>query len=228
MILAVLLWTVTLSASSADTLANGADSAISDESVLYDSAEAGVVPLCTLDIATNPSGATVIADSVPMGVSPVTVVNVALGTHTLILQKAGYYQKKVVVTLSNPQRTAVNFDLSAPGTLAVGSIPDSAMVYINGVLKGVTPYRDSLVKPGTYQVRLEKAPYLSLIDSCVVTDRSETAITDTLRLSQAYQDSVAYVKEVAGIKKKRFTYGMIAGAFGLFLMVILAIEGVEK
>jgi len=212
-----------------DSLATATDSATDTPPISANSAlEVAVAPLCTLEITTNPPGAAVVLDDAPVGASPVSVVNVALGKHTLILQKAGYYQKKVMVTLSTTQKTPLHFDLSAPGILSIHSTPDSAAVYIDGALKGSTPYVDSLVKPGTYHLRIEKPPFMPIVDSCSIVPKMATLISDTLRLSQAYQDSVAYVKEAGSLKAKKFSYGLIGGAFGLFLMLILTIEGLDR
>jgi len=183
---------------------------------------------CTLEVRTVPDGATVLFNGVVVGISPVTIPGVDVGKHTIVLQKAGYYQKKAVVTINEIKPTALDFELSAPGRLTITTVPDSADVYLDEVHKGFTPFTDSLLKPGSYAVRLEKESYVTITDTVTIGSAASVALTDTLVHPASYTDSIAYAVEVAHLKKKRLTLGLVGGTFGFFLLFILAIEGRDR
>lgn len=78
--------------------------------------------------------------------------------------------KTVRLTLEPVQRT---------GTVSINSTPSSALVYINGYLKGVTPLRIDL-DYGTYQLVVLKGGYYAEVLTLVV-DRRSVSVSVTLR-----------------------------------------------
>jgi hypothetical protein len=186
-----------------------------------------VQPRCTLDIATEPAGASVSLDGKLYGVSPTVLRNIDTGKHTLVLQKKGYFQKKAVFTLTQ-QKTSLVFQLSAPGCLKVNSIPDTAEIILNGQKKGTTPFVDSLLKPGVYHFRLTREHYSPVEDSVVLAGGDLINIIDTLHFTDTYRDSVAAAQRLTDSKKRRFSMGMIAGTFGLFLLIMIIVEAQER
>ena len=115
-----------------DSLArDGADSAaVTGDSVLDTST--AVLPLCTLEIVTEPEGAAVLLDGKEVGASPLIVADVDTGKHTLLIKKTGYYQKKATILLTSDRKTTLRFSLSAPGSLTIVTEPPEAAVSING------------------------------------------------------------------------------------------------
>jgi hypothetical protein len=182
------------------------------------------IPLCTLIIKTEPESAAVSLDGTFFGLSPLMISNVDTGSHTLLLQKVGYYQKKVSLTLPVPGTSDLSFELSAPGHLVVTTEPQEVNIQINGAQQGSTPYTDSLVKPGTYRITLSRENYLPLEKTVTVPGGGSVRLNDTLSYTDEYRTARA-VSEVKEHRKKRhFTVGVVAGALSLFLLVIAIIE----
>jgi hypothetical protein len=127
-----------------------------------------VVSSGSLSISTTPSGATVYLDQIYRGVTKVTVGNLAAGTHTLNLVKAGY--KDVTETVNVVAGTTTYFSTTlesdaAPqyATVSISSNPPGASVYGDGVYVGTTrsggPLDFTQVKPGTHTLLLTKSGY---------------------------------------------------------------------
>ena len=207
-----------------DSLArDGADSAaVTGDSVLDTST--AVLPLCTLEIVTEPEGAAVLLDGKEVGASPLIVADVDTGKHTLLIKKTGYYQKKVTILLTSDRKTTLRFSLSAPGSLSIVTEPPEAAVSINGERKGKSPYTDSLVKPGIYFLSLEKEHYQTIVDSITVPSNGRVSRSDTLLLVASYRDSLDQAAALARKKRKRIGISVVAGLFALFLLVMAIIE----
>jgi hypothetical protein len=77
----------------------------SAQSTSLQNAPAGTAPPApgtgTLSVMTNPAGASVWVDEVKWGVSPATIPGIAAGAHTLRLEKAGYQNLSVPVTVTD-------------------------------------------------------------------------------------------------------------------------------
>lgn len=225
-----------LLAETAPTSSDSSNSVVSEENTgkgmldsipVEDSTVVVQIPLCTLEIASTPAEAAVLLNDSVYGATPLTLI-VSPGKHVLILKKSGYYQKKAVLTLKKPEKVSLDFSLSSPGVLAVTTVPDSVLVVIDGKARGMTPFVDSVIKPGTYRLRLEKNTYTPVEDTIEVLSGTQLFRADTLQHTKAYSDSVKDADGVSRLRAKRFTMGIITGAFGLFLLVVMMIEGVDK
>ena len=179
-------------------------------------------PLCTLTVSTVPGSASVTLDGTLFGKTPLQISNIDTGTHVLLLQKIGYYQKRVSFSLPAPGTSALNFELTAPGRLEITTIPDSATLEINGTHCGATPYIDSLVKPGKYKVVVKKDGYRPSERTVEVSGGSVVSVTDSL-MSINPAPEVSSPKQ-AHEKGKFFTVGVVAGVFGIFMLVLAIIE----
>ena len=201
---------------------------LSDSSVNDSLSATEAVPRCTLEVTTTPAEVTVMLDDTVRGLSPLQINSLDTGKYTLILKKAGYYQKKVVITLSVPGKTVLPIKLLAPGRLEIITEPAGATIMVNGKDKGVTPYIDSLLKPASYRIELLKEHYTAIHDTVMVAESETTTVTDTLLFTDEYRDSLQRVNEAVKRKKKRLTIGILSGAFGLFLLILACIELQEE
>ncbi|MCX7726213.1 MAG: PEGA domain-containing protein [Chitinispirillaceae bacterium] len=176
------------------------------------------LPLCTLDISTVPSEATIFVDGKEYGKSPVSI-KVDTGTHTIICQKEGFYQKRVVIQVPSYGRTQLSFKLTSPAKLKIVTEPPAAEIFINGEKKGVTPYTDSLFKPGKYLIKLEKEGYVTKEDSIEVESGGEFTKIDTLK-------KIVNTSSDETRKRKFSTFDIVfvGGAFLLFLLILGVIE----
>lgn len=62
----------------------------------------------TLSISSNPVGAAVYVDSVSMGVTPITLANIAPGTHTVEIRSPGYMTFSLQVTVNAGETTSLS------------------------------------------------------------------------------------------------------------------------
>jgi len=62
----------------------------------------------TLSITSNPSGASVYVDSVSMGNTPITLANIAPGTHTIEIHDAGFLTYSVQATVNAGETTSLS------------------------------------------------------------------------------------------------------------------------
>ena len=86
-----------------------------------------------LTINSKPGGATVAANGVFLGTTPLTV-NLAAGvTHSLRLTKAGHSAAEETVLLQADEKKTLNVDLEAEfGTIFIATVPADATVSLNG------------------------------------------------------------------------------------------------
>ena len=122
----------------------------------------------SLYIISNPTGSNIYLDSVYKGTTPITLNNIASGTHTVQLDHTGYYDWKSTVTVPSGGTNTVSGTLnpvpaSSTGWVYVTSSPGGASVSIDGAAMGQTPASGALqlanVAVGSHVVTLSLAGY---------------------------------------------------------------------
>lgn len=126
------------------------DTAKADTAIVEDSV------VGTLVITTTPENAVVVFDDVSKGKSPVTINDVSVGKHSIIIKKKGHFLKKASITVTGGTESKLHFQLIKPAKITITSDPSGATVNINGKIKGKTPYSDSKIKPGECKLILSK------------------------------------------------------------------------
>jgi len=122
-----------------------------------------------------PSGASVYIDGAVKGTTPFTSHTITEGDHSVILKKGGFADFITTVTVpggGNVQgiytmvsTTAgtgdgtVNPPQKTTGTIIIDSIPSGASVYIDGILKGTTPFTTTTITTGDHAVTLKMSGY---------------------------------------------------------------------
>jgi hypothetical protein len=161
----------------------------------------------TLTVESTPKNAAVTVNGTWRGRTPVTIDDLAFGTHTLRVIQPGYTVARQVVTLtkSEPTRT-VSFKLqrsgaaaatsSAPrgaatptrdrfsGSLFVASNPPGARVFVDNRPFGTAPARIPEVSIGSHVVRLELPDHRVWSTSTRVAAGQETRVTGSLERIQ--------------------------------------------
>jgi len=121
-----------------------------------------------LYVISSPSGADIDLDGLFQGKTPITLSNLAAGTHTLQLSYPGYYDWKSTVEVPDGGTKTVSAPLnpipgSSTGSIYVSSSPGGASVTLDGSPVGQTPVSGSLklnaVAAGDHTVALELAGY---------------------------------------------------------------------
>ena len=140
--------------------------------------DADLTPLVTtgsLFVDSNPQGAYVYVDGNSQGPSPVTVDGLSAGLHQVELHLTGY---EVMVNTENViagQETVVNYDLipysesSSYGSINIGASIPGALVYLDGIYKGITISGDTFniiaVDPGPHTVLLHLPGYTDFTET---------------------------------------------------------------
>ena len=98
---------------------------------------AGVPGTGTLSVTTDPAGAQVFIDGVPQGITPATIPNIAVGSHTLRFEREGYTQMTVpVVQITDGTITTFSTALT-PEPTGIALLPVIAMgIIILGIIIG--------------------------------------------------------------------------------------------
>jgi hypothetical protein len=132
-----------------------------------------------ITVRTTPAGARVTIDGKDVGKSPLTIPNLARGTHTVRVIRDGYstVERRVVITPSQPAST-LTLNLAratapsaarppAPSesespltaSLMIESRPSGATVFVDGKRVGTTPLAIPGLSVGAHAVRMEMAGY---------------------------------------------------------------------
>jgi hypothetical protein len=97
----------------------------------------------SINVVTSPRGADIYVDGNYIAESPHLVTNLAPGSHTLRLHKAGYDEYLATVTVNAGQQTQVSFTFApqpaAVGSIEVASTPAGSSIYLDGNYAGQTP-----------------------------------------------------------------------------------------
>ncbi len=123
----------------------------------------------SLTVETTPEGATVYLNGKKEGVTPLTVENLDAGDYVLKIEKDGFAPYEEKITVSKGETVKRNIALKKAETeLIVNSTPQRADLYLNGNKVGQTPYDQLNIKPGKYQLKLEKDGYLPYVTQITV------------------------------------------------------------
>ena len=122
----------------------------------------------SISVSSTPSGAGIYIDTFYQGETNKVIGNLATGSHTVTLKKAGYQTWSTQYTVYSGQTTYVNPQLTpvsnpTTGDLEVTSAPSGAAVYVDTNYQGVTSPGNPLdvvaLSAGTHTVVLKKSGY---------------------------------------------------------------------
>ena len=89
----------------------------------------------TLSLSSNPAGAAVYVDSAAMGVTPITLANIAPGTHTVEIRSPGYLTFSLQVTVNAGETTSLSPALvKSPLSLPLSPVTTLVGVIIAGAV----------------------------------------------------------------------------------------------
>ncbi len=111
----------------------------------------------SLEIKSEPAGASVIVNGVKRGVTPLALSGIPKGTAVVKIEQDGYKDETREIRMNAGEKETLFLSLVAlPGTLHLLSQPSGASFYVNGEPRGTAPLTIANLKPGTYEVRCEK------------------------------------------------------------------------
>jgi len=134
----------------------------------------------SINVKSTPSGANVYLDGPKQGVTPITLNNIAEGSHAIVLTMAGYSDYQTTVTVTRGQTISINPILSpipgSNGTIEIQTNPSGAKVYLDGLNKGITPITLYNVAGGSHTVLLTMSGYTDYQSSVAVTGNQKISI----------------------------------------------------
>ncbi|HEX7022533.1 MAG TPA: PEGA domain-containing protein [Trueperaceae bacterium] len=134
---------------------------VTDTALFYVGQQPPAPQFGTIDINSNPSGATVYVDEQFVGYTPVTYGTTS-GTHTIRVERSGYSPFQTQVNVPGGNTVQVNASLSPVvrnGTVYFQSQPSGAQVYVDGNFVGTTPTGQITLAQGNYQARFSLPGY---------------------------------------------------------------------
>ncbi|MFH0862085.1 MAG: PEGA domain-containing protein [Candidatus Altiarchaeota archaeon] len=136
-----------------------------------------LMPSGTVIVDSVPQGASVTLDGASSGVTPVTLYDVAAGTHPLLLTKSGYSSYSANVTTGSGV-TVRNITLESlgPGSLSVSSNPSNAFIYLDGVGVGMTLRLLSGLSAGQHNLTVRKTGYSDYVGVVTVYPGQTTTV----------------------------------------------------
>lgn len=133
--------------------------------------DALLVPSTTkIVIISNPDNAKVIINGEEKGKTPFTSTEFEPGSYEISVYIPGYVPYKEKVSIEKGQTLQREIVLTKANTfLSIITNPTGCNVYINGELKGSSPYEQADIQPGTYTIKLEKEGYLPYTTEVTIT-----------------------------------------------------------
>ncbi len=111
-------------------------------------------------VDSKPQGVDVLIDGVSRGRTPLVLSDLPLGSYKLDFDSPTHLPRSMETELTDRKPVLVLGELiSNTATLVLGSEPDGAQVYINGVARGTTPLTLSDVVAGRTDVKVERIGY---------------------------------------------------------------------
>lgn len=140
-------------------------------------------------VTTTPKGADIYVDGRYLAQSPSVVPNLAPGTHSVRLHKAGYDEYVSTVTVSAGQQTPLTITLTPQsgnvGSIEVSSSPAGSALYLDTHYMGLTPSSDyfdlTSLAPGTHTVLLRHTDYQDYTQSVYVAPGAVVTVNANLQ-----------------------------------------------
>ena len=128
----------------------------------------------TVELTTDPPGASVTVNGVERGVTPATLSNIPKGLATIAVKLAGYRDETRELRVTPGDRQTLSLTLKAmPARLNVVSSPEQARVFLDNDYQGKTPVTISSVAPGTHELRVELAGHAPITRKVTLANGSE-------------------------------------------------------
>jgi hypothetical protein len=197
---------------------------VSQDSVTHSDSAVALPVKVVLQINSTPQGAAVLLNDSVLGVTPVTIPDVAMGNYTLVLKMKGYYQKKSEIAVTEKDTQVINFELLKPAMVTYLSKPDGVAISANGKSRGVTPFVDSLVKPGNYLIQGSLEKYDVVLKNITVKNGAvDTIMMEMIKTGEKNKPAApVQEKEMRPLRKYSGIIGAVA--FAIFSCVLLIAE----
>ncbi|MFC1717017.1 PEGA domain-containing protein, partial [Candidatus Poribacteria bacterium] len=180
-------------------------------------------PPGSLQVISDPPGATVRLDGVTVGGTPLAIAKVTPGTRRLRISMSGFASVTRRVEIVSNQETEVQVELG--GLLHISSIPSDAQVSIDGKYVGLTPFRTGRIPAGSHQLRLTREKHKDRISAVIVEKGREKEVNirllpakGSIAVSSDPPGAAVYLDGESKGNTPLFIYGVIVGQHSLRLM----------
>ena len=180
-------------------------------------------PPGSLQIMSDPPGATVRLDGIVVGDTPLTIAKVTPGTRRLRISMSGFASVTRKVEIASGQEAAIQVALG--GLLNISSIPGEAQVFIDGKYVGLTPLKTGRIPAGSHQLRLTREKYKDRISAAIVEKAREKEVNirllpakGSIAVSSDPPGAAVYLDDESKGKTPLFIYGVMVGQHSLRLM----------
>jgi serine/threonine protein kinase len=136
-----------------------------------------------LSVSSDPEGAQFQLDgrSDSRFVTPATVGQLTPGRHSIVYSKAGYRSETLATEVVAGSRATVMIKLSHQGgTVAIGSIPAGANIFVDGRDTGKITPAQVIIPSGQHAVALKTVGYLEYNSSVTIADGQSQSLSPTL------------------------------------------------
>jgi tetratricopeptide (TPR) repeat protein len=179
-------------------------------------------PPGSLQVVSDPPGATVYLDGISRGETPLTLAKVTPGIRKLRASMPGFVSVIREVEIISGQEAAVEVELG--GRLNILSIPSGARAFIDEKYVGITPLRTERIPAGSYQLRLAKERYKDRLSAVVLSRGQEKEVNGRLlpikgsiAISSDPPGAVVYLDGENKGSTPVFIYGVMIGQHSLKL-----------
>jgi hypothetical protein len=189
----------------------------------------------SITVSSSPSGANIYIDNVYKGISPATFSDVPNGNHVVLMRLEGYPDLTKGVTVSGDNQTLhgvlsqqTAFPVTSPspgqtgspapatpgqaqgyGSLSITTSPPGALVYVDGVMKGISPTTIPMLSEGPHSLTLVMDGYQDL----------KTTITINAGTTSEY---------ITGLSKAEKTPGFAAGIAVISIIMLFLCRKIRK
>jgi hypothetical protein len=143
-----------------------------------------------LFVSTSPAGASLIIDGKSMGRTDKAGMSVAIesGTHHIVAEKEGYLRNEQDISVSPGEKRSVAVTLEKRGVdfaeVRITTIPDQAVVFVDGNRKGRTPLTLKNITPGEHSFTMSKGGYEERNEQITVASGEKKELEYVLILKQ--------------------------------------------
>jgi hypothetical protein len=198
----------------------------------------GSVGTGTLFVTSSPRGAEIYIDGIASGQTNAYVRNIAAGTRNVTVTKPGYQTETKLVSVQTGGRYSVSFTLqpgegagTGTGTLLVTSIPQGAVIYIDGIASGQTNTSVPNIAAGTRNVTVTKPGYQTATELVSVQAGESKSVsftlqpgegegtgTGTLLVTSSPRGAVIYIDGIASGQTNAYVRNVAAGTRNVTLV----------
>ena len=137
----------------------------------------------TANIDSDPADAVTLLDGKNVGVTPVNLTGIKIGTYDVELQKEGYVSCKKTIRIKAGKVNSLTAKLvEMTGSISINSKPPDAVVVVNGKKIGNTPGNISDLTAGKYHLEVMMDCYETWSDSVNIDPGKESTITAELQV----------------------------------------------